>query len=71
MNFIIIQHGSMATTRALVSQLVIMGLFVLPALGSILWFSRRAKRDNPITLGCIIVGCVPAFFHGYFFVLVR
>jgi hypothetical protein len=70
MSFIIYQHGDNSTVRALVTQLVMMGIFILPGLGSIIWYARTAKRDNPITIGAIVNGCVPAFFHGYFFVLV-
>lgn len=69
-SFIIHQRGDAFSLRALISQLVMLGLYVVPALGAVVWFARRAKRDNPIKIGSLFIGSIHAFFHGYFFVIV-
>lgn len=53
-------------------QIVIICIFLLPSVFVILAniVTRRFYYKHPLTIGAVIIGIVPACFHGFFFVMI-
>jgi uncharacterized membrane protein len=63
---------NVAESSVITAQIVIICIFLLPSVFVILAnvITRRFYYKHPLTVGAVIIGIVPACFHGFFFVMI-